>query len=480
MSASLRYVALISSVLSIAPATKAGDAIDDFVQAEMKRRQIPGVAFAIVEDGRTVRVGAYGFANLEHDALVRPDSVFELASTTKQFTAAAVMLLVEDGEVALSDKITKYVPSAPDAWADITVEHLLTHTAGLPPFFPFQDDRMNPTELTTGQMLDSLRSARMVAPVGARAIYSDPGYFLLGMVIEKASSMRYEAFLKERIFDPLGMDNSSVLDQWRIIKHRVAPYTLRDGRLLRGRRDWQQELPSHYGVFSSAEDVARWVGALQRGSMLSESSRTRMWTPAKLADGSEAMVWGANYGYGWMVGDYRGHRLVEHGGFSGTHILSFRDRPLAVVVLTNLDVRSGSEPHILARGIAGQYDKTLALPHTLEPAVMNDSELAKQLEGIIRATATGETAGGTTKAFGKYLRRLPPFIRDDVAERLDGFEAIRLIAEQDVSDRSLTRFGQPVDRLVFANLATRNGQWCYTFWLTGKNEVTDMRSYRNQ
>lgn len=463
----------------IASGATFADPIDDFMEEQIAFRRIPGAAFAIIEHGEIKRIGAYGFANLEHDASMRVDSVFELASTTKQFTASAVMLLVEDGKLALADNITKYVTDAPTKWRGITILHLLTHTAGLPPLFPFQNDPKNPTELTTKQMLDSVSQADLIGKPGERAVYSDPGYFLLGMVIESASAERYADFLQKRIFAPHGMDHSSVLDQWRILKHRVAPYTLRGKHLLRGRRDWQQELPSHYGVWSTVEDVARWVAAIQQGKAVTSSSLEKMWTPAKLNSGEDALVWGSPYGFGWMPSDYRGQRVAEHGGFSGTHILIFKDRSLAVVVLTNLDVLSGSEPHAIARGIAGLYDAALALPHTITQQDDIPSSLAKHMEDVLRAATTGIQTPAATDGYNQQLKMLPPPIRDKLSRRLVGMKPLTVLAVEEVETRGLQRFGEKISHLAYADLNSHTGKWGYTFWLTEGGKIAGMRSYRH-
>ncbi len=123
---------ILSCLLFVAPIVRAqADKVDEYIKSEMKKRQIPGVALAVIKDGKVVKMKGYGLANVELNVLVTPESVFDLASLTKQFTAAAIMLLVEDGKIGLDDKISKYLPNAPDAWNAITVRHLLTHTSGL-------------------------------------------------------------------------------------------------------------------------------------------------------------------------------------------------------------------------------------------------------------------------------------------------------------------------------------------------------------
>lgn len=322
------------------------DELDTYLAQEMQARSIPGLALAISDKGKVTK-RVYGMANLETDTPVRTDSVFELASVTKPFTATAIMMLVEEGKLALDDAVARYVDRTPDTWRGMTVRHLLTHTAGLPEH-AFSDCM----ETSTKQQFDAVANASLLFPPGEAAQYSDPGYFLLGMIIEKASGQRYADFLQRRIFNPLQMSSSHVLDQRRIVKGRVAPYTMRRGTLERGRRDWQHELPSHYGVWSTIEDLIKWDAALATGSLVNETSFAQMVAPAKLRSGQPVLVGGDKYGLGWIVRDAPRHRQMGHPGYSGTIVLRFIDDRLTVIVLTNLDVAAGSHPFILAVGIA--------------------------------------------------------------------------------------------------------------------------------
>src|SRR5881628_2957627 len=244
--ASLVLVLLLAPLLVAAPPARA-DAIDDYIKVEMERRHIPGLALAVARNGKIVKVRGYGLADVEHDVPVTPDTVFELASVTKQFTATAIMLLVEEGKVQLDDPVGWHLPRAPETWKPITVRHLLTHTSGLPgltagfkALWP-GGLRLN---YTTAQMFDAAIKDELSFPGGERFQYSDVGYFLLGMIIEAASGQRYRDFLDERFFKPLGMTSTSVLDHTRILKHRAAGYTIRDGELVNIRRIWDVELPS--------------------------------------------------------------------------------------------------------------------------------------------------------------------------------------------------------------------------------------------
>ncbi|HEY7545166.1 MAG TPA: serine hydrolase domain-containing protein, partial [Blastocatellia bacterium] len=198
------------------------DKIDSYISQKMESYRIPGAVIAAVDKGKVVLKKAYGKANLETDTPVKINSVFELASLTKPFTATAIMLLVEAGKVELDNSIGTYIDNAPDSWKNITVRHLLTHTAGFPGEVPVQWEGSPLMNVTARQQFDFIARAPLLFPPGERSLYSDPGYILLGMIIEKASGQSYREFVQKRIFEPLQMTDSSVLDQWRIIKNRVS------------------------------------------------------------------------------------------------------------------------------------------------------------------------------------------------------------------------------------------------------------------
>jgi len=319
----------------------------------MKKRRIPGLALVVIKDGEVIKMQGYGVANLEHDAPITPDTVFELASVTKQFTATAIMRLVEDGKVKLDDPIIKYLPRCPRKWNRITVRHLLTHTAGLASLDDGFASLPGKIDLTTAEMFKSATEDPMSFAPGTKYQYSDVGYFLLGMIIEKASGQRYRDFLAERFFKPFGMTSTSVLDQWAVVKNRAAGYTILNGQLVNIRRVYQVELPSHFGIFSTVRDLAKWDNALATGKVVKESSLAAMWTPVKLNNGSSYP-----YGFGWGIGAEHGHKTISHGGYTGTEYTRFPDDKLTVIVLTNLGLHNGDEPVDswgLTNGVAARY-----------------------------------------------------------------------------------------------------------------------------
>jgi CubicO group peptidase (beta-lactamase class C family) len=326
--------------------TARADQVDDYLKRAMQKRRIPGLALAVVKDRQVIKAQGYGVASLETETPVTPETVFELASITKTFTATAIMMLVEKGKVGLDDPISKYLEKTPEAWKNITVRHLLTHTSGLPTLGKDFRSMVWTLDVSTSAMYDAARKDTLGFAAGDKWEYSDVGYFLLGMIIEKASGQKYENFLAEHIFQPAGMVNTSVVNQYKVIKNRARGYTILNDEVVNIRRDYQVELPSHYGVMSTAMDLAKWDAALRSEKILKQSSLRLMWTPVRLNNGQTRP-----YGLGWELDEVHGHPIVEHGGITGTQLTRFVSDGLTVIVLTNLGSWGESTPKVNSWGI---------------------------------------------------------------------------------------------------------------------------------
>ena len=343
-------ILVILAVATVARA--AADELDDFIAKEMQAQRIPGVAIAIVQRDRILVRRDYGLANLETESPIRRDTVFETASMTKPFTAAAVLMLVQDGKLRLDDHINTLIGDAPAAWKNITVRHLLSHTSGIQGGGWVESDGSPLLHITARRHLrDFVGSPLLFAP-GKGAAYSDPGYLLLGMTIEKVSGLRYREFMQQRVFGPAGMTSTRIMDRREIVKGHASCYSLRNGVVENDRRVWQHDLPSYFGMLSMADDLARWEVALSKGTLLSAATLAEMWTPTKLMDGTLARVDGELYGLGYFIQDLNGRRVVGHPGFHGSLVLHFLGDDIGIVVLTNLNTDSGPHDVKLALGIA--------------------------------------------------------------------------------------------------------------------------------
>jgi CubicO group peptidase (beta-lactamase class C family) len=310
------------------------DAVDAYVKSEMQKRKIPGLALLVVRDGKIVKAQGYGFANVELQVPVKPETVFQSGSVGKQFTATAVMMLVEEGKLSLDDPLTKFFPEAPASWKNVTVRHLLSHTGGFadyPNDFDFYQDR------TEDQMLKLVESQPLAFAPGSKWAYSNLGYLTLGVLIHRVTGEFYGDFLHERIFQPLGM-NTRIISEADIVPNRAAGYHLVKGELKN--QDWVAP-----GINTSADgslylnilDLAKWDAALYTEQLLRRSSLEQMWTPVKLNDGTPNP---GHYGFGWRIHQESGHRVIEHAGaWQGftTNISRYVDDKLTVVVLANLE-----------------------------------------------------------------------------------------------------------------------------------------------
>src|SRR5438270_958225 len=281
--------------------------VDDYIRAEMHRQQVPGLSLAVAKDGQIILAKGYGFANVEHQVPVKPETIFQSGSMGKQFTATAVMMLVEAGKLSLSDPITKFFSDAPDSWQKITVRHLLTHTAGTtdyPRDFDFRRD------YTEDELLKRAEAIPLAFQPGEKWSYSNLGYVMLGILIHKISGKFYGDYLQEHIFQPLGMTTARIISETDIVPNRAGGYRLVKGELKN--QDWVSpalNTTADGSLYLTVYDMAKWDAALYTDRLLKRSSLEQMWTPVKLNSGQTE-----NYGCGWGFGEVRGHHLIEHGG----------------------------------------------------------------------------------------------------------------------------------------------------------------------
>ena len=334
---------------TFAPAIDAraqADKVDEYIEAEMSKQHIPGLSLAVVQGGKVVKSKGYGLANMELNVRATPNTVYQIQSITKSFVACGIMLLVEDGKLRLDDKITKYLSGLPQAWSDVTVRQLITHTSGIPSFV--QDQGGGAAIVAFAQKTDS--SEQIIRWAAARPLkfapgegrkYSSTGYHLLGMIIEKVSGKPWGQFLHERIFAPLGMTRTRVWSTVDIIPNRASGYT-NFGSLQNGLWFTPAYMESAAGgLGSTVQDMARWESALQAGTILKLSTLAQMEVPIKLNNGSIVQGNdGTRYGLGWDLQTYQGHSIMGHGGDHLTGFTAnfsrFTDDKLAVIVLTNL------------------------------------------------------------------------------------------------------------------------------------------------
>lgn len=346
-----RAIMIVALLAAIANAQTAhSDPTSEYVNAEMQRQHIPGLALLVARDGNIIRAQGFGVSDLEHQVPVKPETVFQSGSMGKQFTATAVMMLVEEGKITLDDPITKYLKDAPTTWNSVSVRHLLSHTAG---FTDYPDNFNFRADYTEEQLLKIISGVPLAFAPGTKWSYSNLGYATLGILIHQVTGEFYGDFLQKRIFHPLGMHTTRIISEADIIPNRAAGYRLVKGELKN--QEWVSptvNTTADGSLYFSILDLAKWNAALYTEKLLKRSSLDQMWTPAKLNNGSPNPD---HYGFGWYITTDNGHRVVGHGGaWQGfkTHISRYVDDKLTIVVLANL---AGADPKVISNHVAALY-----------------------------------------------------------------------------------------------------------------------------
>ncbi len=451
------------------PALVVADAVDDFLKEHMERHKIPGLALAICRDGQVVRAEGYGLANVELDVPAKPETIFQSGSVGKQFTAMAVMMLVEEGKLGLGEAIVKYFPGAPAAWKGITVRHLLTHTSGIKDWEGGKDLDYRKDYTEEELVKVAMRMPPDFAP-GTQWSYSNTGYVLLGILVRKASGRFYGDFLKERVFSPLGMESTRIISEADIVKNRAAGYTLKEEKLQN--QEWVSpslNTTADGSLYITALDMAKWDAALGAGRFLKPESYQAMWSPVKLQGGATYP-----YGFAWGFDEQRGERVIEHGGsWQGfrTSIVRYPDRKLTVIVLANL---AQAEPERLATAVAGMVEPALAWPDprasVADPDPARTARLREVLEAWAKGTPSPSMAKGLRGTNAGTAREKAQ--REGVRKQLEKATGFAFLAKDEVKGRGLERRGEAISTVVYCVLRGERDRR-YRFFLNEKGEVAD-------
>ena len=364
----------------LAAAGAFGDELDDFVRKDREAKKIPGMVVAIIKDGKVDRVVTSGVANLDLDVPVKRETVFEIGSMTKAFTAELIMMLEEAGKLSVDDKISKHIDSTPETWKDITIRHLLTHTSGLPNYTSIRPEMiLSGKRMTYEEMFELVKDRPLDFPLGEKYQYSNTGYYLLGKIIEKAAEKSFADYLKEKILLPLDMKQTRQQTARGIIKNRATGY------MIFGTSPMLMPFIDPEGSFSAGnmvstvDDMAKWDKALLEGRLLKPETREKMYQITRIKDGI------STYAFGWDISEVAGHKARQHGGGTGgfsTYILRLPDDKLSVVVLSNLAMADVAST---ARGAA-----RIALPSLEEMPVRDpDTALTKKHREIIEKITDG-------------------------------------------------------------------------------------------
>jgi CubicO group peptidase (beta-lactamase class C family) len=438
---------LVSFATVVAAQAPTIAAAERFVQAELARQRIPGLSVAILRGDTLELARGYGYANLEHHVRATDSTVYQVGSVTKQFTAAAVVMLAEQRRLQLDDPITQYLPEGDPVWQGVTVKHLLTHTSGIPEFGDTLDWWRR--DYTESELVRLTATKPLGFLPGASWSYGSVGYALLGIIVHRVSGVPWGDFLRDRIFRPLGMPSARVNSDAAIVPNRAAGYEFVNDTL---RNQWWAsptvKAMADLGLSLSVHDLVRWTIGLDQGKVLSRAALEASWTPVRLAGGASYP-----YGLGWHLSQQRGYRRIGHGGsWQGfwTTIQRYPDFGLTVVVLANL---AQANPESIAFGIAGLLEPALKAPHLLStplPGATPPQPIDRLVADIVAGRDSAKITAG--------LRAVTPSARRErLGSWLEAFDDWTFLGCDAVADRGISRLGAPVHQICYSKGVAKQG-----------------------
>lgn len=340
-------ILLMALVFNVAGAQTTDNPIDKQIDTLFSgyNSTTPGVAVAVVKDGKVIFKKGYGTANLEYDIPVTTKTVFQLASVSKQFTAFAIYLLEKQGKITLEDDVRKYLPEIPDPGKTIRIKHLLSHTSGIRDQAGLQAlaGKLSEDVTTTPHILRLLsRQKELNFEPGTRFLYSNSGYTLLAEIVKRASGQSFAEFTKKNIFAPLGMNDTQVYDDHeRIVKNRADSYELQGG--LYKKKSVNNSAEGASNLYTTVEDLAKWVINFYN-PVVGDAELMRRFNEPSLLNNGERVVWGITDGSavyhakGQNNWNYRGVSMMSHGGHAAafrTFLGRFPDKRMGVIILSN-------------------------------------------------------------------------------------------------------------------------------------------------
>ncbi len=315
----------------------------------MKEQKIVGLSLAVIKNGQPLVNKGYGWANAEHQVPVTPETVIRLSSISKQFFTTAILKLQEEGKLSIDDPVHLFFPDAPETWRPIQVKHLMSHTSGLKRESPAYDNHKMISDL---EIIKAAYPLPLDFKTGEQYQYCNLAYYMLAQIITQISGMPWQDYIREKLFIPAGMKNSGMTDYYPIIPNRASGYMHRNGVLVNA--DAMYAVRPSGGFLSTGSDMILWDKVLrEKNIILKKESWELLWQPfIKTSNKAESKAY---YGFGWIIDERNGHRVIEHGGANvgfRSHYSRFVNDDLSIIIMTNTEE---ANPGAIVRALSAYY-----------------------------------------------------------------------------------------------------------------------------
>jgi CubicO group peptidase (beta-lactamase class C family) len=429
----------LASLPEIQAAPVPTDSVSGYLAAEMRRQRIPGLSVAVLRGDSVMLARGYGFANVELRTSAADSTIYQSGSVGKQFTAAMVVMLSQQGRFRLDDPVTRWLPEGAGVWDSITVRHLLTHTSGVGEYTDSTFDYRK--DYTEAQLVRLAASRRLDFSPGARWSYSNTGYLLLGVLVHRVTGRFYGDVLRDLIFQPLGMRTARIISEADIVPNRAAGYQLVKGQLKN--QEWvapSLNTTADGSLYLSLNDMLPWAVSLNHGRIPDPTVLRAAWQPVRLKDGGLFP-----YGFGWDLADQRGHGRIGHtGAWQGfkTAIHRYPEFQLTVIVLANL---ASAEAGSIAEGVAGVVEPALQPPHRFT-APLPGPLPPQGTDRLLEQLAGGRDAAVVTPGLHRFLSAAA---RTELGQQLKRTTTWTALGCDAVSRRKMVWLGAPVERICY-------------------------------
>jgi len=400
------------------------DPADDYVRGFMARSHAPGMALAVIKDGKVLKASTYGLANIEWQQPVASSTIFWMDSVTKLFTAVGILQLAEQHRLSLDDPLSKYLEGTPSAWKNVTLRHLLSYTSGIKDDYWETYRHSALVDYDEKDIYAWATKQPLVSAPGSQFSYNNESYYLLGLVIAKVTGVPYTRWIGEHVLGPAGMKTARMYNPWAIVPHNASSYAVKDGQVVRNRADIASdrgEAIASWGLYASLDDMIAFDAALRGGRLISPNALALMWTNGRLSNGALSPSGLAFNGVSYV----RGHRAAEKGGQAGTEYTIWPDDGLSVILLTNMESSEWGNWYN-GREIARLYDPRIQPVSALTPHPDTDPVRTNRIVQAWRDVANGVARSPLlTPALDAGIT---PEIREQNREHLPAIEHMQFLA----------------------------------------------------